>query len=108
MAMFKKFIKLFTVIVVLSLALVACGNKQKKTDVVRQKERAQDFIAPGATIKPAKKVVPELPGKAQILGAPIPDVSTTTGQATVAPQSALPAPQPPSPPAPAKKPSSTD
>lgn len=66
------------------LSLVGCDRSQQLSDTVINRETGKNFIRPGETQPPIKQL-PMITGKAQIPAAPIPQVKTRMGRATVKP-----------------------
>lgn len=81
--MYKKILVISAVL----LFLTACERQQQGADSVMNKETPMDFTTSPEAQKPTdnQTQTPMLPGKAQILGAPIQDFQTQTGSADVQP-----------------------
>ena len=77
-------LKTLMIVLMMGFLLVACNRGQQNANVVTESEVPSDFTTQPQPPE-SNNTTPELPGRAQILGAPFPDVSTQTGTATVLP-----------------------
>lgn len=75
---------------VLTLTLVGCSRQQGGVDTVFFREKPSDFTTLPQEAQPSKVVVPPIPGKAVIAGAPFVDFPTQTGSAVSNPNQPVP------------------